>query len=414
MRVRAGRPRVPEVVIDGHDFRHSATTPDPSSLSDMRRIDPNVVAGAIMTALCVLLAVPVALEQLAGSARTLGPQWVWWAVFAVFVAALVLAGWLDELIGPTTTRWLLAVLVTAAAALVLLAPRFGWVPILLVFTAALSVYHSPGRVTAAIVVANVGVVAAAGLLAGSPTSGALTAGGIYLMLQTATVLSVMALRREEEGRRRLAEAHAELAAAGAVLAETSRAEERLRISRELHDLVGHQLTALTLELEIATHRPGDAEHVERARGIARDLLSDVRSTVGELRRRAPDLATTLHRITEQLPRPLVHVSVAEAVTGAAGDTEPDEERTVAVVRCVQEILTNAIRHADAENVWIEIGPGPDGGLRLHARDDGRGAARDVVPGNGLRGLAERAGALGGTVDFGPARPRGFAVTAVLP
>ena len=382
----------------------------------MRRIDPNVVAGAIMTALCVLLAVPVALEQLAGSARTLGPQWVWWAVFAMFVAALVLAGWLDEFLGPAVTRCLLAVLVTAAAALVLLAPRFGWVPILLVFTAALSVYHSPGRVTAAIVVTNVGVVAVAGLLSGSPTSGALTAGGIYLMLQAASVLSVMALRREEQGRRRLAEAHAELAAAGAVLAETSRAEERLRISRELHDLVGHQLTALTLELEIATHRAENAEHVERARGIARDLLTDVRSTVGELRRRAPDLATTLHRITEQLPRPLVHVSVAEAVAGAAGagDTAPDEERTVAVVRCVQEILTNAIRHADAENVWIEIGPGPDGGLRLHARDDGRGAARAVVPGNGLRGLTERAAALGGTVDFGPVLPRGFAVTAVLP
>lgn len=381
---------------------------EPSSLSDMRRIDPNVVAGAIMTALCLILAVPVALEQFADDgARTLGPPWLWWAVYGLFLVALVLGSWLDEWVGRNATRWLLATLVVATAALVLLAPNFGWVPILLVFTASLSVYHVPVRVTAAIVAFNVVVVVAAGLLAGMPVPGTLTAGAIYLMLQSASVLLILALHREEASRMRLAAAHAELAAAGAALAETSRAQERLRIARELHDLVGHQLTALALELEVATHRSDNGDHVERARGIARDLLADVRSTVGELRRRAPDLATTLRRITEQLPRPAVHVSVADGVA-------PDEERTVAVVRCVQEFLTNAIRHAEAENVWIEIGPGADGGLRLHACDDGRGAGPDLVPGNGLRGLVERAAALGGTVDFGPAGARGFAVTAVLP
>lgn len=85
-----------------------------------------------------------------------------------------------------------------------------------------------------------------------------------------------------------------------------------------------------------------------------------------------------------------------------------------MVRCVQEILTNAIRHGDADTVWIDLSPVPGGGLRLSARDDGRGPAADVVPGNGLRGLDERAGAFGGLVDWGPATPRGFVVTAVLP
>lgn len=378
------------------------------SLSDMRRVDPNAVAGVIMTVLCAVLAVPVALEQLADDgARTAGPPWLWWSVYAVFFAALVFGGWLDEVVGPLVTRYLLAVMVAAAAVLVLLAPGFGWVPILLVFTAALSVYHAPRRVTGAIVLFNVGVVVGAGLLAGMRIAGSLTAGVIYLMLQSASVLLIVALHREEASRRRLAEAHAELAATGAALAETSRVQERLRIARELHDLVGHQLTALALELEVATHRTDNAEHVDRARGIARDLLADVRSTVGELRRRAPDLATTLQRIAAQLPSPAVHVRIGDDVTA-------DEERTIAVVRCVQEILTNAIRHADAGNVWIDVEAAPDGGLRLHARDDGRGAASDLVPGNGLRGLAERAAALGGTVDFGPARPGGFAVTAVLP
>ncbi|ANY08523.1 sensor histidine kinase [Pseudonocardia sp. HH130630-07] len=373
----------------------------------MRRIEPSIVAGATMTVLCAVLAVPVALEQLAdGGGRTLGPPWLWWSVYAVFLGGLVVAGWLEDVVGRGPARAVLAVLVAAAAALVLLAPGFGWVPILLVVTAALSVHLCPGRVTAAIVLVNVGVVALAGVLSGSGPVAVLTVAVIYLMLQTASVLLTVALVREEAARRELAVAHTELAAAGAALAESSRAQERLRIARELHHLVGHQLTALTLELEIAAHGRDTAEHVDRARGIARELLADVRSTVGEVRRRAPDLATTLHRISARLPRPVVHVRVADGV-------EPDEDRTVTVVRCVQEILTNAIRHGDAATVWIEVDAEPGGGLRLRARDDGRGGPVGV-PGNGLRGISERAAAHGGTAEYGPAHPTGFAVTAVLP
>lgn len=387
-------------------------TGDPAApcptVSDVRRIDPNVVAGLIMSVLCGVLAVPVALEQAAGVASPLGPPWLWWVAYAAFLVALVVGGWLDEVVGVTATRALLALMVLAAAALVLIGASFGWLPIFLVVTAAISTYHLPGRVTAAIIVVNVGVAAVATLIAGDSVQVAAVTGAIYLLLQSASVLLLVTLHREEASRRRLAAAHAELAAAGAALAETSRTQERLRISRELHDLVGHQLTALALELEIATHTGADpGGHVARARALAGDLLTDVRTTVGQLRGRAPDLAATLERIAEQLPRPVVHVHVADGVTA-------DEERTLAVVRCVQEILTNAIRHGDADTVWIDLSPVPGGGLRLSARDDGRGPAADVVPGNGLRGLDERAGAFGGSVDWGPATPRGFVVTAVLP
>lgn len=387
-------------------------TGDPAApcptVSDVRRIDPNVVAGLIMSVLCGVLAVPVALEQAAGLASPLGPPWLWWVAYAAFLVALVVGGWLDEVVGVTATRALLALMVLAAAALVLIGASFGWLPIFLVVTAAISTYHLPGRVTAAIIVVNVRVAAVATLIAGESVQVAAVTGATYLLLQSASVLLLVTLHREEASRRRLVAAHAELAAAGAALAETSRTQERLRISRELHDLVGHQLTALALELEIATHTGADpGGHVARARALAGDLLTDVRTTVGQLRGRAPDLAATLERIAEQLPRPVVHVHVADGVAA-------DEERTLAVVRCVQEILTNAIRHGDADTVWIDLSPVPGGGLRLSARDDGRGPAADVVPGNGLRGLDERAGAFGGSVDWGPATPRGFVVTAVLP
>lgn len=73
-------------------------TGDPAApcptVSDVRRIDPNVVAGLIMSVLCGVLAVPVALEQAAGAASPLGPPWLWWVAYAAFLVALVVgAGW---------------------------------------------------------------------------------------------------------------------------------------------------------------------------------------------------------------------------------------------------------------------------------------------------------------------------------
>jgi signal transduction histidine kinase len=90
----------------------------------------------------------------------------------------------------------------------------------------------------------------------------------------------------------------------------------------------------------------------------------------------------------------------------------DPERAHALLRCAQEVLTNAVRHAGARNVWLELAGGPEG-LELRARDDGRGAEA-VRSGNGLNGMRERLEALGGrlAVESGPGR--GFQVTAWLP
>jgi signal transduction histidine kinase len=89
----------------------------------------------------------------------------------------------------------------------------------------------------------------------------------------------------------------------------------------------------------------------------------------------------------------------------------DEACRTALVRCVQEIVTNTIRHADAANLWIDVARAEDGQVVLTARDDGRGV-RHLAHGNGLTGIRERVEGLGGSVRF--SGHRGFEVVAKVP
>src|SRR5690606_406715 len=110
---------------------------------------------------------------------------------------------------------------------------------------------------------------------------------------------------------------------------------------------------------------------------------------GTERRRTFDLPAALAEVTGGIPHPRVHLDVAPGLT-------PDDEHAATLVRAVQEIATNTIRHSQAENLWVTL-RADDDAVRLEAWDDGRGA-EPVVPGNGLRGLRERAEALGGELE----------------
>ncbi|WP_435736353.1 histidine kinase [Cellulosimicrobium sp. PMB13] len=366
----------------------------------MRRTDPEIWAGIAM--LVVVLGLGALVPAAAPESLTI-PVGAWLTAFAAFVAV---TAWLVLGARFATARayLLLGVQVVLVGVLVLTAPGAGWLPILLVAVAAVSVYVVPVRVTAVVVVVNVVVVAVSAGVRGSPTD-AVLGGAIYLLIQVASVGSTLALRRERTMREQLAAAHVELRAAAVLRDVSTRSDERLRIARELHDVLGHQLTVLALELETASHQDGDRarEHVLRAKAVARELLGDVRATVGELRRRAPSLEEAIESVVERVPTPRVRVRVAD-------DVAVDEEQTVVLVRAVQEVVTNTLRHAEATELTLDVGLAADGRVRLVAQDDGRGAHR-VEPGHGLQGLAERVEALGGTVRVDGAS--GFRVEVTL-
>jgi signal transduction histidine kinase len=218
---------------------------------------------------------------------------------------------------------------------------------------------------------------------------------------------VFLVRREAQARRSLARANAELRATRALLEAASREQERTRIARELHDVLGHDLTALGLQLEIASHVPQDqaAVHLDKARDVSARLLRNVREVVSAMRLTdGTGLRRALDTLVEAVPNLTVHLDVP------ADLRVEDAARAHCVLRCVQEIITNALRHAKAKNLWIAIGHA-DGAVTVDAHDDGCGA-EVLAAGGGLSGMRDRIEELGGALRVAPAPS--FAVRAMLP
>ena len=228
----------------------------------------------------------------------------------------------------------------------------------------------------------------------------------YLGFQLLTFLMVELLDREARARAALARTNAELIATREQLAANARFGERLRIARELHDAMGHNLVGLSLNLEALVQRQALSPQLDAARSLTRRLLDDVESLVDTLGGDQPvDLSSALAAMVDEIPRPRVHLDAEVLV-------DHDPERTHALWRCCQEIVTNAVKHAHADNLWMTIHV-RDGHVQLNARDDGNGALR-VDTGRGLEGMRRRLEALGGTLDLETHPGAGFHVKVVLP
>jgi len=330
-----------------------------------------------------------------------------WAVpFLIFAVAF----WL------TTTReawpraWRLALLSVQAVTAILFVGKShgGFSGALLALVAGQAPFLL--ELPAALVWAGVQTAALAVVLArhGGALDGLLGSGG-YLGFQLFTLGAAYLVQREALARQDLARANAELVATRALFAELTRGAERLRIARELHDSLGHHLVGLGLSLELSAHTTeGKAkEGILRAQEISRTLMAELRAVVASMREDQPiDLGRALRLLVEGIPRPRVHLDVPEPLC----IEEPG--RAHALFRCAQEAITNAVRHADAENLWIDVAD-EGGTIALRARDDGRGAT-DVRAGNGLSGIRERLEALGGSFEIDARPGEGWTLRAFVP
>ncbi|MGW7067505.1 sensor histidine kinase [Streptomyces sp. NPDC054855] len=241
--------------------------------------------------------------------------------------------------------------------------------------------------------------------------------GVYVRIHRQYVTSVLERAeraertREEEARRRVA-------------------EERLRVARDLHDLLAHSITLVGVQTSVAAHvLAADPERLDRA-AVAKaldDIAETCRSARGELR-------ATLTVLREAGPGPeadetrgplpgldgLPDLAEAARTSGAEVDLAVREAQAppavgAAAYRIVQEALTNAVRHG-GPGLTIRVGIHTEGAqLRVTVADDGR-AADDPshTPGFGLVGMRERARSVGGTLEAGPRSEGGFMVSAVLP
>ncbi|NSX05291.1 sensor histidine kinase [Cupriavidus gilardii] len=214
---------------------------------------------------------------------------------------------------------------------------------------------------------------------------------------------------ERRARLHLAASHAELSGTQHLLASSVRASERTRIARELHDAMGHHLTALTLHLDLAARLAGGkaGESVAVARDLARRLLGEVRAAVGAQRMPQPaGLREALTQLCAGLPGRRIELRMDDSA-------EPDDPVLAHVIfRCVQEAVSNAVRHGDAQQIRIDL-CSRHGAVELRVGDNGIGA-QAVQPGNGLRGMRERVEARGGTVHFHSRPGAGFHVHVSVP
>ncbi len=231
----------------------------------------------------------------------------------------------------------------------------------------------------------------------------------WLGFQVFTVLMSYATAREATARNEMAKLNAELSATQQLLIDSSQVAERMRIARELHDLVGHHLTGLSLNLEVASHlTEGKAqEHIRTAQSVTKVLLQDVREVVNTLRGDDSfDLGRAIRTLTKDIPKPRIHLDVPEDL----GIYDPVRAETI--LRCVQEIITNAVRHSGAQNLWIASMKTTDG-VEICARDDGRGV-KQLRAGNGLTGMRERAEQVGGHLVIESTPNTGFRLRLRIP
>jgi signal transduction histidine kinase len=247
----------------------------------------------------------------------------------------------------------------------------------------------------------------------------LTAIGLRLLLVFAalavgdTVRSRLALRaatreravreareREEENRRRAA-------------------EERVKIARELHDTLAHSLVAINVRAGVAIdlHDSQDpSAALMDIKQVSATALRDLRATLSLLREPDDQAPTTpssdlrsLPGLVEQARRAGLHTDIDLDIDHAAVPSAIGG----AAFRIVQEALTNVLRHADASSARVSVRAKADK-LDIDVTDDGRANRTGVEAGLGLRGMFERATALGGHLDVGPREEGGWRVHAVLP
>ncbi|MDQ0932434.1 sensor histidine kinase [Streptomyces turgidiscabies] len=330
--------------------------------------------------------------------RVLG--WLGLAAFVAWYAALVFRTGRGE-----TTRLVVASLGLLAAQSAVLALSLGreWL-VLFVYVSTSSGAALPLRMSRWAIAANAALMSAVAVA---------VPGGRSLLadLLVPALLGGAAMA----GVRQLVRTTIELREARATVAQLAANEERLRLARDLHDLLGHSLSLITLKSELAgrmlpAHPENAAQQVADIEKVSRQALVDVREAVSGYRR--PRLAGELAGAQVALTA----AGITATLPADAAPTDVDEEAESALAWTLREAVTNVVRHSGARRCTVEVlsrqtldGPV----LELSVEDDGGGDGSAGTPGNGLTGLAERLEKAGGSLEASRVK-HGFRLVARVP
>lgn len=216
---------------------------------------------------------------------------------------------------------------------------------------------------------------------------------LYGSFHLFALLMTSQARSEQQARQQLEQQHQQLVLAQQLLKASAQQQERSRIARDLHDVLGHHLTGLIIHLQVAEHQSSAESQPTLAtcQQLARLLLADVREAVSELRQhRVLDLQQAVTELATALPRLQLHSDwQAELPLTSVQQAEQ-------VLLIIQEALTNSLKHSGATQVQLLTRQEPQGVL-LQISDNGQ-LHSDWVAGNGMLGMQERAALLGAELE----------------
>ncbi|SKA86223.1 Signal transduction histidine kinase [Agreia bicolorata] len=361
----------------------------------------------VIISLVVQLALATA--QLTGSSRTVPPADAAVALLLSVLGPVALIG-ARRFAGPVVV-----VVTVVAVADALIGPSVFAAYVAVLFAAALAVVRGAGVWAVASVIAGWATsFVGAGLLGISwePVPVVLLTAGLVISLGFGSSIRT---RRERFAQLRTLQSRRRVDAAQ---------QERVRIARELHDVLAHSLSSINVQAGVGLHllesQPDKAgEALAAIKATSKQALDEVRSVLGILRgdsdeSEAPlvpeaDLAS-LPRLVENMRSDSLAVELDSDLRGA-----PSASVQLALYRIAQESLTNIVRHSGATSAHVELREAGDD-LVLRVSDNGRGVADDLgdVAGKGLLGMRERAELLGGRLEAVALEPHGFAVTATIP
>ncbi len=227
------------------------------------------------------------------------------------------------------------------------------------------------------------------------------------------VLGATIRQRRLDAEERVRQAHAQAEAQ----TRQRLTDERLRIARELHDVLAHTISVIAVQGGLALDALDDnpeltRQAVQTMRSSAREALTELRAALAALRGEGdPQPRAYLAEVPALAEAARAAGLVVEVDTGGTGELPPLHELTA--YRIVQEALTNAVRHSGAGHAWVlvrrELGT-----LRVEVSDDGHGLPDEPASGMGLRGMRERVRALSGTLHLGAREGGGCRIVAELP
>lgn len=217
---------------------------------------------------------------------------------------------------------------------------------------------------------------------------------LYFTFHVFALLMGYQTQKAEQAKKDVEQLNGELLATNQLLAQVTRQSERTRIARDLHDLLGHHLTALIINLQVAGHlTEGEAKtKVDNCHQLAKLLLSDVREAVSTLRdSQLCGFKEMILVITDNVPKLTFEVTI---------DTNimlDDIGLLKELLSCIQESITNSLKHSDADRFFINS-EYDDNNFKLTMKDNGS-ANSAINLGHGLMGIKERVGLFNGEVSF---------------